>query len=70
MRLPMVDATRGWSAWVMDMVRFLTNLDGGRGQSVLSDMSRRLMLEPPPRPLRGRQNGIISACSLQCQHGV
>jgi hypothetical protein len=57
MRLPMVDATGGWSASVVDMVRFLTNLDGSRGKPVLSDKSRRLMLEPPPRPLKPRPNG-------------
>jgi hypothetical protein len=57
MRLPMVDATAGWSASVVDMVSFITNLDGSRGQSVLSETSRRFMLEPPPRPLRPRPNG-------------
>ena len=33
MLLPMVDATGGWSGSVVDMARFLTNLDGSRGPS-------------------------------------
>jgi N-acyl-D-amino-acid deacylase len=57
MRLPMVDATGGWIASVVDVVRFLSNLDGSRGESVLSEKSRELMVEPPPKPLKPRPNG-------------
>jgi len=57
MRLPMVDATGGWSGSVVDMVRFLTNLDGSRGQPILGEKMRELMLAPPPKPLRPRENG-------------
>jgi N-acyl-D-amino-acid deacylase len=57
MRLPMVDAAGGWSASVVDMVRFLTNLDGSRGEPVLSEKTRKLMMEPPPAPIRRRENG-------------
>ena len=57
MRLPMVDATGGWSGSVVDLARFLTNLDGSRGEPVLSEKTRQLMLEPPPRPLQPRENG-------------
>lgn len=57
MRLPMVDAAGGWSCSVVDMVRFLTNLDGSRGESVLSEKTRQLMMEPPPAPLKPRANG-------------
>jgi N-acyl-D-amino-acid deacylase len=57
MLLPMVDAAGGWSASVVDMARFLTNLDGSRGQPVLGDKTRQLMLEAPPRPLKPRANG-------------
>lgn len=57
MRLPMVDATGGWTASVVDMVRFLTNLDGSRGKSVLSERTRKLMIEPPQAPLKPRPNG-------------
>jgi N-acyl-D-amino-acid deacylase len=54
---PMISATGGWSGSVVDVARFLTNLDGSRGKSVLSEKSRQLMLEPPPEPLKPRPNG-------------
>jgi CubicO group peptidase (beta-lactamase class C family) len=57
MKLPMLDAAGGWSCTVVDMVRFLTNLDGSRGTPVLSEKTRKLMLEPPPEPLKPRDNG-------------
>jgi N-acyl-D-amino-acid deacylase len=57
MLLPMINATGGWSSSVVDLARFLTNIDGSRGESVLSEKSRKLMLEQPPAPLRPRQNG-------------
>ncbi len=57
MKLPMLDAAGGWSCTVVDMVRFLTNLDGSRGTPVLSEQMRKLMLEPPPEPLKPRDNG-------------
>jgi N-acyl-D-amino-acid deacylase len=55
--MPMVAAAGGWSFSVVDMARFLTNLDGSRGKSVLSDKARKLMLEPPVKPLKPRENG-------------
>jgi CubicO group peptidase (beta-lactamase class C family) len=57
MLLPMVDATGGWSASVVDMARFLTNLDGSRGTPVLNEKTRGLMIEPPPAPLKVLPNG-------------
>ena len=57
MVLPMVDATGGWSGSVVDLVRFLTNIDGSRGQAVLSEKTRNLMLEAPPKPLKPRPDG-------------
>jgi N-acyl-D-amino-acid deacylase len=60
MLLPMVDATGGWSASVVDMVRFLTNLDGSRGPSVLGEKTRRLMIEPPPKPLKVPADGVFT----------
>jgi N-acyl-D-amino-acid deacylase len=59
MLLPMVDATGGWSGSVVDMARFMTNLDGSRGQSVLNEKTRRLMIEPPPAPLGPLPNGTF-----------
>lgn len=59
MLLPMVDATGGWSASAVDMVRFLTNYDGSRGTPVLSEKTRRLMMEPPPAPLKSNANGTF-----------
>jgi N-acyl-D-amino-acid deacylase len=57
MRLPMADSAGGWSASVVDLARFLTNLDGSRGESLLSEKTRKRMLEPPPPPLKPRANG-------------
>jgi CubicO group peptidase (beta-lactamase class C family) len=57
MLLPMVDATGGWIASVVDMARFLTNLDGSRGEPVLKEATRKAMLAPPPPPLKPRANG-------------
>jgi N-acyl-D-amino-acid deacylase len=56
-QLPMVDAAGGWSASAVDLARFLTNLDGSRGRSVLSEKSRQVMIEPPAAPLKPRDNG-------------
>ena len=52
---PSSDATAGWAArsWIWH----LTNLDGSRGQSVLSEKTRNLMLEAPPMPLKPRPDG-------------
>jgi N-acyl-D-amino-acid deacylase len=55
--LPMVGAAGGWSGSVVDMARFLCNLDGSRGEPVLSEKSRQLMIAPPPEPLKPRENG-------------
>jgi N-acyl-D-amino-acid deacylase len=57
MLLPMVNATGGWSASVVDLARFLTNLDGSRGKAVLSEEMRKVMLAPPPSPLKPRADG-------------
>src|SRR5262245_6303021 len=59
MLLPMVNATGGWSASIIDIARFLTSLDGSRGQSVLNEKSRSLMIEPAPAPLKVPANGIF-----------
>jgi hypothetical protein len=55
--LPMIGAAGGWTASVVDMARFLTNLDGSRGEPVLSEKSRQLMIEQPAAPLKPRENG-------------
>jgi hypothetical protein len=57
MLLPMMNAAAGWSASAVDMVRFLCNLDGSRGDPVLSDKTRKLILEPPPAPLKPGKDG-------------
>jgi len=57
MQLPMVDAAGGWIASVVDLVRFLTNIDNSRGKSVLNRKSRDLMREPPAPPIKRRDNG-------------
>ncbi len=54
---PMLNAAGGWSASVVDMARFLTNADGSRGKPVLSEKTRRIMLQPPPKPLAADADG-------------
>jgi CubicO group peptidase (beta-lactamase class C family) len=56
-QFPMIDAAGGWSGSVVDLARFLTNLDGSRGKPVLSEKMRKLMIEPPPEPIKPRANG-------------
>ncbi len=55
--LPMVSASGGWSASVVDMARFLTNLDGSRGEPILGEKMRKAMVEAPPAPLKPREDG-------------
>jgi CubicO group peptidase (beta-lactamase class C family) len=47
----------GWIASSVDMVRFLTALDGTRGRKFLSEPIIDAMLAPPPPPVRPRKNG-------------
>jgi CubicO group peptidase (beta-lactamase class C family) len=56
-RLPMVDAAGGWSMSAVDIVRLLTNLDGSRGKCILSEQTRKLMLAPPPEPIKPHKDG-------------
>jgi N-acyl-D-amino-acid deacylase len=49
--MPMQDASGGWTASAIDMLRFLAALDGSRGKPLLTEKSLRAMLEPPPKPL-------------------
>jgi N-acyl-D-amino-acid deacylase len=51
------DAAGGWIASAVDMVRFLTALDGSRGKPFLSEKTYKQMIELPPPPLRPRENG-------------
>jgi N-acyl-D-amino-acid deacylase len=51
------DAAGGWTASAVDMVRFLTALDGSRGKSLLTEKTFKRMIEPPPPPLKARDNG-------------
>lgn len=57
MQMPMVNAAGGWAGSVVDMARFLTNLDGSRGQPVLAEKTRQMMIETPVEPLKPRANG-------------
>ena len=57
MRLPMVDAAGGWSGSVVDLARFLANLEGSRRDPVLGEKGRMWMREVPPRPIKPRPDG-------------
>lgn len=53
------DAAGGWTASAVDMVRFLAALDGSRGKPLLDQKTFRLMVAPPPPPLKPRENGTF-----------
>lgn len=55
--LPMLDPAGGWVASAIDMVRFLTALDGSRVKPFLDDKTMQLMLAPPPPPLKPLEDG-------------
>jgi N-acyl-D-amino-acid deacylase len=57
MQLPMVDSAGGWSASAVDMLRFLTNMDGSRGKPILGEKMRQEMLAAPPEPIKPRADG-------------
>ncbi len=46
-----------WLATPSDMVKLMAALDGMRGRPLLSKPTRRLMLEPPPPPVRPNERG-------------
>jgi N-acyl-D-amino-acid deacylase len=51
MRMPMLNACGGWSASVVDMLRFLTNIDGSRGEAILKEKTRKEMFAKPDKSL-------------------
>jgi N-acyl-D-amino-acid deacylase len=51
------DAAGGWAASSVDMIRFLTALDGTRGKALLNEKTFGHMIELPPKPLKPRENG-------------
>jgi N-acyl-D-amino-acid deacylase len=57
LELPMIDASGGWYGSALDMIRFMTALDGSRGKPLLEEKTRRLMIEPPPRPAQPFPDG-------------
>lgn len=50
-------ASGGWMGDIVDLARFLTSIDGTRGERYLPAESYRMMLSPPPPPIPLRQNG-------------
>jgi len=57
MNLPMLKAAGGWRVSAVDMVRFLTALDGSRGKPLLKEETFQQMLALPPPPLKPKANG-------------
>jgi N-acyl-D-amino-acid deacylase len=57
LEMPMQDASGGWVASAVDMMRFLTALDGSRGEALLTQKSLQAMVEPPPKPLEPFPDG-------------
>jgi N-acyl-D-amino-acid deacylase len=53
------DAAGGWTASAVDMLRFVTAIDGSRGKPFFDEKTYRLMLEPPPAPLKVREDGTF-----------
>jgi N-acyl-D-amino-acid deacylase len=61
LQMPMLQAAGGWSLSAVDLVRFLTAMDGSRGKRFLNDKAFGLMLEPPPAPIKLRPDGTFTA---------
>jgi N-acyl-D-amino-acid deacylase len=59
LELPMIDASGGWYASPLDMIRFMTAVDGSRGKPLLNEKSQRLMIEPPPKPVQPFPDGTF-----------
>jgi CubicO group peptidase (beta-lactamase class C family) len=57
LELPMSDASGGWYASALDLIRFLTALDGSRGKPILAEKTLRLMTEAPPKPVEPFPDG-------------
>ena len=53
------DAAGGWTASAVDMARLLTALDGTRGKPLLVEKTLQLMIQPPPPPLKPREDGTF-----------
>jgi CubicO group peptidase (beta-lactamase class C family) len=51
------DAAGGWTMSAIDLVRFMTALDGSRGKPLLKEKTFEAMLAQPPPPLKPRPNG-------------
>jgi N-acyl-D-amino-acid deacylase len=60
MDLRTVKAAAGWAMSAVDMTRLLTALDKSRGQGLLSDKTIQAMLDPPPAPLKAREDGTYN----------
>lgn len=51
------ESAGGWTISAIDMVRFLTALDGSRGKPLLDKTTFQQMIALPPPPLAPRENG-------------
>lgn len=51
------DAAGGWTMSAIDLVRFMTAVDGTNGKPLLSEKSHEAMLAKPPAPLKPRADG-------------
>jgi N-acyl-D-amino-acid deacylase len=55
----LADAAGGWSLSAVDLARFLTALDGSRGNRFLSRDIFKQMLTPPPAPIKPQPDGTF-----------
>lgn len=59
---PLADAAGCWTASSVDLAKFLTALEGSRGEPLLKPATFNEMLSQPPPPLKPRQGGLY--CGL------
>jgi hypothetical protein len=57
LQMPSGDAAGGWSASALDVIRFLTALDGTRTKPLLGEKMMKEMLGRPPAPLKLQPDG-------------
>jgi N-acyl-D-amino-acid deacylase len=61
-------ASGGWMSDAVDLARFLTSLDGTRGPRYLSAETIKIMLSPPPEPIKPRANGTYFGMGWDVVH--
>lgn len=69
-QLPMMQGALGWSMSSVDLVRLLTALEGSRGKGALKPETFKVMLSPPPPPVKPGADGQYMAMGFSLARQV